>query len=65
VVIRVYSDSAGNEKSDGIITVGGYMADADLCEAIEKDWEEATGKKVFHLADFGTPYCKLLWRLVG
>jgi hypothetical protein len=57
VAIRVHSDKAGDEGSDKIITVGGYMADSELCEEIEDEWEEATGRRVFHLADFGTRYC--------
>lgn len=59
MAIRVYSDKAGDEDSNKIITVGGYMADSELCEKMEKEWEEATGGKVFHLTDFGTKYCLL------
>lgn len=35
------------------------MADSDLCEIMEDEWEEATGGRVFHLTDFGTKYCLL------
>jgi hypothetical protein len=59
VALRVYCDGAGKENDHPIITIGGFLADADLCEQIEDDWLLATGGKPFHLADFGTPYCKL------
>jgi len=56
--LRAFYDGAG-KKSDPILTVGGYFADDEVCEAIEADWLKATGGKVFHLADFGTQYCEL------
>jgi hypothetical protein len=59
VCLTAYFDKAGDESGYPVITVGGFFADAELCEAIESDWEAATGKRVFHLADFGTPYCEL------
>jgi hypothetical protein len=52
--IRVYCDGAGKEKDHPVITVGGFLADETICESIERDWEIATGGRVFHLADFGT-----------
>ncbi len=58
-VIRVYCDGAGKEKDHPVITVGGFLADESICEEIERHWEIATGGRVFHLADFGTPYCEL------
>ncbi|MGA8762900.1 MAG: hypothetical protein WB562_08560 [Candidatus Sulfotelmatobacter sp.] len=57
--IRVYCDGAGKENDHPVITVGGFLADETICEEIERDWEAATGGHVFHLADFGTPYCEL------
>ena len=39
--------------------MGGFFADAKLCEVMEAEWETATGGRVFHLADFGTRYCLL------
>jgi hypothetical protein len=59
VTLRAYFDGAGNEEQDAVITVGGYYADSALCEAIEDEWEKATGNRVFHLKDFGQPHCKL------
>ena len=35
MAIRVYSDKAGDENSDRLITVGGHMADSDLCNHID------------------------------
>jgi hypothetical protein len=57
--IRVYGDGAGKEKDHPVITIGGFLADETICEEIENDWEIATEGRVFHLADFGTQYCKL------
>ena len=54
-----FFDGAGKEEADPVITVAGYFADHGICKAIETDWLAATGRKVFHLADFGTPACKL------
>jgi hypothetical protein len=59
VALRVYFDGSGKEEIDPVITVGGFFADAALCETIEDEWEAATGGKVFHLADFGTNKCQL------
>jgi hypothetical protein len=59
LAIRVHFDGSGKEESQPVITVGGFLADEKVCEDIERDWEFATGKKVFHLTDFGTPKCKL------
>jgi hypothetical protein len=59
VSLRVYFDGSGKENDHPVITVGGFMADPTICESIERDWEEATEGKVFHLADFGNPNCKL------
>lgn len=59
LVIRVYCDGAGKEKDHPVITVGGFLADEAICENIERDWDVATGGRVFHLADFGTAYCEL------
>jgi hypothetical protein len=57
--IKVYSDGAGKEKDHPVITVGGFLADETICAEIQREWEIATGGRVFHLADFGTPYCQL------
>jgi hypothetical protein len=59
VTLRVYFDRAGDENSDAVITVAGYYADSELCETIEREWEEATQNRVFHLREFGQPPCKL------
>jgi hypothetical protein len=59
VNLRVYFDGGGKEENDPVITVGGFLADADLCEKIEKDWEDATGGKIFHFTDFATESCQL------
>jgi hypothetical protein len=52
-------DGSGKEGDHPVITIGGFLADADLCERIESDWEVATGGRVFHLAEFGTRRCAL------
>lgn len=59
VCLRVYFDGAGKEEDHPTITVGGFMAEAAMCEAIEADWKNATGGKLFHLKDFGYKKCKL------
>ena len=59
VSLRVYFDGAGKEADHPVITVGGFLADSSVCEEIERDWELATGGRVFHLADFGNKHCKL------
>jgi hypothetical protein len=59
VALRTYLDGAGKEDDHPVITVGGFMAESDICEAIEVDWEAATEGKLFHLADFGTSNCEL------
>jgi hypothetical protein len=59
VTFRAYLDGAGKEESNPVITVAGFCGHTDVCEAIEKDWEQATGGKLFHFTDFNTPYCKL------
>ncbi len=59
MAMRVYCDGAGKEKDHPVITVGGFLADEAICEEIERDWEIATGGRVFHLTDFGTRSCKL------
>ncbi len=59
MAIRVYCDGAGKEDAHLVITIGGFLADADLCKQIEDDWLRATGGNPFHLADFGTKACKL------
>jgi hypothetical protein len=58
-VIRIYCDGTGKEKAHPVITIGGFLADEAICGEIEEEWKAATGGRVFHLADFGTPYCKL------
>jgi hypothetical protein len=55
---NAFFDGSG-KLSDGVMTVGGYLASDQACEAIERDWKAVTGGKVFHLADFGTEYCEL------
>ncbi|HEU5339770.1 hypothetical protein [Edaphobacter sp.] len=59
VALRVYFDGAGKDDCHPVITVGGFLAPADVAEQIESDWEIATDKKVFHFTDFNTPSCKL------
>jgi len=59
VALRAYFDRAGDEADRPVITVGGFLADSSVCEDIERDWETATGKRTFHLTDFGTKYCAL------
>ena len=54
-----YYDASGKESDHPVITVGGFLADCDLCESIEADWQEATHGKVFHLRIFGTEKCAL------
>jgi hypothetical protein len=59
VALRVYFDGAGKEDDHPVITVGGFLAEATLCEQIEQEWLSATEGKPFHFTDFGTQYCKL------
>lgn len=59
VVLRVYFDGAGKEGNHPVITVGGFYAEAILCEEIEDSWKTATGGRLFHLKNFGTPKCEL------
>jgi hypothetical protein len=59
VSLRVYLDGSGKEDDHPLITVGGFYADASICEEIEESWEAATGGKVFHLKTFGTEKCEL------
>jgi hypothetical protein len=47
--LRVYLDGAGKEDDHPLITVGGFYAEASVCEEIERDWEAATGGKLFSL----------------
>jgi len=54
-----YLDGSGKEDAHPVITVGGFLADYDVCREIEQEWKDATGDRVFHLADFGTPSCAL------
>ena len=59
VALRVYLDGAGKEADHPVVTVGGFVADPTVCEAIESEWDAATGGKVFHFTDFGQKSCKL------
>jgi hypothetical protein len=59
VTLSAYFDGSGKDDVNPIITVGGYFADTNLCKSIEKEWEEATGNRLFHFTDFGTQACKL------
>jgi hypothetical protein len=59
MAISAHYDGSGKEEVNPIITVGGFFADDEVCECIEQEWLRATGGAVFHLADFGTKYCKL------
>jgi hypothetical protein len=59
VSLRVYLDGAGKETDHPVVTVGGFYAEASVCEDIERDWESATGGKLFHLKNFGKPSCEL------
>jgi hypothetical protein len=43
--LRVCLDGAGKEDDHPLITVGGFYADASICEEIERDWEAATGER--------------------
>ena len=56
---RVYFDGAGTEDEHPVITVGGFYAEASVCDEIERSWEAATGGRLFHLRTFGTPKCEL------
>lgn len=59
LALRVYLDGSGKEDSHPVVTVGGFLADEDICENIERDWEKATGGRIFHLRAFGTKSCEL------
>src|ERR1017187_3363861 len=59
VSLRVYFDGSGKEDDHPVITVGGFYAEASICEEIEESWEAATGGKLFHLKTFGTGKCEL------
>jgi hypothetical protein len=59
MAISAHYDGSGKEEVNPIITVGGFFADDEICRSIEQEWLRATGGAVFHLADFGTKYCKL------
>jgi hypothetical protein len=59
VSLRAYYDGSGKEDDHAVITFGGFVADSTVCEAIEKDWQEATGGAIFHLKTFGTNNCEL------
>jgi hypothetical protein len=56
---RIYFDGSGKENDHKVITVGGFLAESSVCEAIEADWQKATDGHVFHLKDYGTNKCKL------
>lgn len=56
--LSAYFDASGKEDLP-IITVGGFLADSDVCDDIKADWDIATNGRVFHLAEFGTKDCKL------
>ena len=58
MALQAFFDASGKDK-DPVLTVAGYFADDRVCEDVENDWNRATDGKVFHLADFGTKYCKL------
>jgi hypothetical protein len=67
VGIKAYFDCSGQNDSK-ILTVGGHLSWDKTCEEIESEWNAALveqgycepdgGPGVFHLADFGTPFCK-------
>jgi hypothetical protein len=59
VSLSVYFDGSGKEETHPVITIGGFLADAKICEDIEADWQEATNGKLFHLKTFGTNKCEL------
>lgn len=59
LAIRIFLDGNGKEEMHPVVTVGGFLADEGVCEAIERDWEAATGSRVFHLNEFGTKSCNL------
>jgi hypothetical protein len=60
VSLRAYCDGSGKESDHHpVITFGGFVADSTVCEAIESDWQEATGGAIFHLRTFGTNNCEL------
>jgi len=59
LALRVYLDGSGKENDNPVITVGGYVADSEVCDSIEDDWLKATDGRTFHLTDFGTKECKL------
>lgn len=65
--IKAYFDCSGHQDSK-VLTVGGYFSWDEVCQQIEKDWNAALLQEgycepdgspgVFHLTDFGSPYCK-------
>jgi hypothetical protein len=59
IVLKASFDGSGKEDDHPVITVGGFCADDRICQAIQADWINATGGKVFHLAEFGTDDCEL------
>lgn len=65
VNLRAYFDGSGKEDDHPVITVGGYMADADLCDAIEDDWVKAMHGRTFHLADSDSREIEFHKRLAG
>jgi hypothetical protein len=66
VAIRANFDGSGKNES-ATVTVGGIVLWEDLCSPLEAAWNEVLVSEgycerdgtpgVFHLADFGTPYC--------
>jgi len=59
MALRVYLDASGDENDKPVITVGGFYAEASVCESIARDWDVATNGKLFHLRTFGTRKCEL------
>jgi len=59
LAIQIFLDGSGKEETHPVITVGGFIAGEQVCENIEADWEPATGKKIFHLKEFGRDSCEL------
>lgn len=67
VLLRIYLDASGKNESR-VLTVGGIVAEDELCKKMEGEWNQALvdagycepdGRPgIFHLADFGTESCK-------
>jgi hypothetical protein len=67
VLLRIYLDASGKNESS-VLTVGGVVAEDELCRKMEAEWNQALidagycepdgSPGIFHLAKFGTQSCK-------